>query len=299
MANLADLALRTSYHRGRDDIAEEFYLPCMRRAVEYDRAVGYFRSTAFVVAWPALREFVARKARIRVLCSHVLSEEDIEALERGYEARTDARLAEELLSEVRSLIDDDVLRQPARILAALVANRTIELQVALLGEESTRGASGRIFHDKLGIFRDSVGNVVIFKGSMNETWSGLAADGNLESIDVAATWMGARDLERVRNEEKYFADLWANRYPTVRVIPFPKVAVDELEKAADRDWELSVERLLHSESSSQPKDPRRRTLRGHQAAGLAAWIANGRSASWRSRREAVKRSRLFRRSARL
>ena len=25
---------------------------------------------------------------------------------------------------------------------------------------------------------------------MNETWSGLAADGNLESVDVAATWLG-------------------------------------------------------------------------------------------------------------
>jgi len=33
--------------QGRDDIAEDFYLPCMRRASEYDRAVAFFRSTVF------------------------------------------------------------------------------------------------------------------------------------------------------------------------------------------------------------------------------------------------------------
>ena len=59
MSGLATLALRTSYHRGRDNIANDFYLPAMRRAIEYDRAVGYFRSAAFIIAWPALREFVA------------------------------------------------------------------------------------------------------------------------------------------------------------------------------------------------------------------------------------------------
>jgi len=273
---LSELTLRTSYHRGRDDIAEEFYLPCMRRAVEYDRAVGYFRSTAFIIAWPALKDFVRRAGHIRILCSQVLASEDIAALERGYEARVNTRLAATLVEEVRSLMDDSILREPARILAALVANSTIELQIALLSEDANRAASGRIFHDKLGIFRDRDGNTVIFKGSMNETWSGLSADGNLESVDVAATWMGARDLERVRTEERYFNDLWECRYPTVRVVPFPDVAREELERAADHDWELSLDRILKGGRGTPQTDPRRRTLRPHQAAGLASWKANGR-----------------------
>jgi superfamily II DNA or RNA helicase len=248
----------------------------MRRAVEYDRAVGYFRSTAFIIAWPALKDFVRRAGHIRILCSQVLASEDIAALERGYEARVNTRLAATLVEEVRSLMDDSILREPARILAALVANSTIELQIALLSEDANRAASGRIFHDKLGIFRDRDGNTVIFKGSMNETWSGLSADGNLESVDVAATWMGARDLERVRTEERYFNDLWECRYPTVRVVPFPDVAREELERAADHDWELSLDRILKGGRGTPQTDPRRRTLRPHQAAGLASWKANGR-----------------------
>lgn len=278
MTSLSDLTFQTSYHKGRDDIANAFYLPCMQRASEYDRAVGYFRSTVFIIAWPALRDFVKRAGKIRVLCSHVLASEDVDALEKGYSARADEVLAARLLEEVRSFLRDDVIREPARILAALVASKTIELQIAVLREADTRSARGRIFHDKLGIFRDGQGNLVIFKGSMNETWSGLAADGNLESIDVAATWLGARDLERARTEESYFGDLWNNRYPTLTVRPFPTVAKTEIEQAADPDWDTSLSRMLDSLKDDRPKqvDARGRTLRPHQAAGLASWAANGR-----------------------
>lgn len=276
MGNLAELTLRTSYHKGRDNIAEAFYLPCMRRAHEYDRAVGFFRSTAFIIAWPALRDFIQRGARIRVLCSQVLSGADIDALERGYSARIDEILATRLLEEVRSVLQDDELSQPARLLSGLVARGILDLQIAVLRESDLRGAKGRIFHDKLGIFRDDHKNTVVFKGSMNETWTGLAEDGNLESVDVAANWMGARDLERTVHEEKYFADLWANQYPTLNVRPFPKVARDELERAAPSDLDEAIDRLLSTRSSRPNADARGRTLLPHQAAGLASWAANGR-----------------------
>lgn len=276
MGNLSELVLRTSYHKGRDDIAERFYLPCMRRSRTYDRAVGFFRSTIFVIAWPALREFVMHGGRIRVLCSQELASEDIDALDQGYAARTDQSLAGRFLEEVRSLLADETLRSPARVLAALVAEGILELQVAVLRESDTNTAKGRIFHDKLGIFRDESGNAVIFKGSMNETWTGLAADGNLESVDVAATWMGARDLERVRSEEAYFSQLWANDYPTLSVRPFPAVAREEFVRSAEADWQFAVERLLNESSAHAVAEPRTRSLFPHQAAGLASWKANGR-----------------------
>jgi superfamily II DNA or RNA helicase len=276
MGNLSDLTLKTSYHKGRDNIAEDFYLPCMRRAINYDRAVGYFRSTAFIIAWTALREFISNGGKIRILCSQVLAAEDMDALDKGYAARVDESLAARLLEEVRSLLLDDVLKVPARILAALVARGVLELQIAVLRETDTATARGRIFHDKLGIFRDAFNNIVVFKGSMNETWSGLASDGNLESVDVAANWMGARDLDRTRTEDTYFADLWNNRYPTLSVRPFPAMARAELEEAADQNWESSLQNLLVHRDQSGVHDSRGRTLLPHQAAGLASWKANER-----------------------
>lgn len=281
MTGLAGLDLRTSYHKGRDDIANDFYLPAMRRATNYDRAVGYFRSAAFIIAWPALREFVANGGRIRILCSQVLSAEDIEALDEGYEARLDKTIAARLRDEVTSLLEDETMSEPARVLAALVAIQVIDLKIAVL-YPLPGAAPTRIFHDKLGILRDAQDSVVIFKGSMNETWSGLAEDGNLESIDVACSWLGGRDQERTIEETAYFEELWSDTYSGLDVRPFPDTARAALLSAADADWERTVERLLReraealSPSGEGRAEKRGRTLRPHQAAGLAAWRANGR-----------------------
>ena len=281
MTGLATLALRTSYHKARDDVANDFYLPAMRRAVNYDRAVAFFRSTIFIIAWSALREFVAHGGHIRVLCSQVLSAEDIEALDKGYAARIDEIVAARLHDEVATLLDDDTMSEPSRVLAALVGTEVIDLKIAIL-HPITSGATTRIFHDKLGILKDSQGAVVVFKGSMNETWSGLSEDGNLESVDVACSWFGGRDQERTIEETAYFEQLWANTYPGLDVRPFPETARAMLVSAADPDWKGTLERLLHERADVSPTpddlgvDPKGRTLRPHQLRGLGAWRANGR-----------------------
>lgn len=276
MSDLSQLSLKTSYHKGRDDIARDFYLPCMQRSSEFDRAVGYFRSTAFIIAWPALKGFVHRGGKIQVLCSQVLADADVEALEAGYAARADAIVGARLREEVVSLLRDDTLRNPARVLAGLVAHGVLDLQIAVLRESDLRTAKGRIFHDKLGIFRDPLGHRVVFKGSMNETWTGLSADGNLESVDVAASWLGARDLERCKAEEVYFDELWGRRYPGLLVRPFPEVARDELTRAAPPDFDGALDEIGDAAPGGSRGDARGRVLKSHQAQGLASWAANGR-----------------------
>ena len=281
MSSLPGIAFRTSYHKGRDDIANDFYLPAMGLAIEYDRAVGYFRSAAFIIAWPALREFVARNGRIRILCSQVLAQQDIEALDEGYGARVDGILASRLRNEVATLLEDEVMSEPARVLAALVAINVVQFKIAVLRPAPGAGAT-RIFHDKLGILRDTQGNKLIFKGSMNETWSGLASDGNLESVDVACSWLEGRDAERVVEETAYFNDLWNDDYPGLDVRPFPETSREALVAAADADWENTVERLLRERAEAAASadatsgDVKGRTLKPFQAAGLAAWRANAR-----------------------
>ena len=193
----------------------------------------------------------------------------------------DETISARLREEVVALLEDQHMSEPARVLAALVATEVIELKIAVLHPLSG-ATTTRIFHDKLGILRDRRGSIVIFKGSMNETWSGLAADGNLESVDVACSWLGGRDRQRTMEESAYFHELWTNTYPGLEVCPFPDMARNTLVAAADAHWEDTVERLLRERAQSSSTsdelgvDPKRRTLRPHQAAGLAAWRANER-----------------------
>lgn len=282
MSGLSEIGFRTAYRKGQHDIAQDFYLPAMSRAVEYDRAVGFFRSAAFVIAWPALRSFVARNGHMRLLCSQVLSVADIEALDAGFAARADAAVAERLRAEIERMLDHEALAEPTRVLASLVASGVLEFKIAVL-EATPDTNARRIFHDKLGILRDTDGATLVFKGSMNETWAGLAADGNLESVDVACGWLGGRDAERVADETAYFSQLWSNTYPGLLVQPFPETARASLIRAADPNWESTVERLLADAAATGrvpplriPEDSQGRKLRPHQSAGLKSWRSNGR-----------------------
>jgi superfamily II DNA or RNA helicase len=281
---LSALNLSHSYRKGANDIAREFYLPCHARATTYDRAVGFFSTSIYAIAWPSLTKFVARGGTMRLICSPMLSAQDQAAIAHGYEALEDAageaRLAEELRDEVRRLLSHPHLQKPTRVLAALIALRVVEVRIAVLS--STADVRSRaIFHDKVGIFRDGSGNSVAFKGSMNETWSGLSGDGNLESVDVFVSWGGDREHGRVEDERQYFDALWANDYPSVTVKPFPEVAQSELLDSADPDnWvaladEIAREIELAQEMSPE-KRPGARIPRRHQIEALRQWRSQGR-----------------------
>ena len=60
--NLAALDLDTEYRSLKDDPVGSFYVRCLREASTYDRAVGYFRSTVFLVVGPAVIEFARRES---------------------------------------------------------------------------------------------------------------------------------------------------------------------------------------------------------------------------------------------
>ncbi len=46
---LDELHILEEYRTGEQDLVESFYKLCLREAIVYDRAVGYFRSTVFLL----------------------------------------------------------------------------------------------------------------------------------------------------------------------------------------------------------------------------------------------------------
>lgn len=277
--SLAGLTLKQAYHKPEDDIAEEFYLPCFARAKTYDRAVGFFGSSIYSLAWPSLRHFVSRKGTIRLICSPVLSDNDINAMNDGYSARADEQNGEAIRDEFRRLLSTPGTVKPAKVLAALVALNVVDIRIAWVGADA--GAqSRRLFHDKLGIFTDAADNRVAFKGSMNETWPGLALDGNIESVDVYTSWAGLEELSRVTAEQEYFDRLWDGTFPGVTTKPLPHVATEELIAVADTEqWEGLVDEILVEidAANALSPDPRRgRVPRPHQTAALNEWQARNR-----------------------
>ena len=77
---LNQYSFQPDYNKAYDDIAAEFYLPCMRSSVLYNRISGYFGSTIYIIAWDAIKEFVANHGHMRLICSPFLSDEDKAAI---------------------------------------------------------------------------------------------------------------------------------------------------------------------------------------------------------------------------
>ena len=275
---LKDLAFLTAYNKAEHNIAEMFYLPCMRNSVQYDRISGYFGSTIFIIAWDALQEFVENHGTMRIVCSPYVSDEDAMALANGYSAKSDSILAASLAEEVEALFNAPYLSAPAKLLAYLVSTGTIDVRIAIPTGDETPKAK-RLFHDKVGIFSDSSGDKVGFRGSMNETFIGLSSDGNMESIDVFPSWIDSRDSERVTDASSFFDKLWKEEVPGIIVYQFPEASKEILRmKSEGVQWKELLEEIKASESLAQKWKPSKKgkTPREHQVKALEAWVANGR-----------------------
>ncbi len=269
---LDDLNIVEEYRTGDQDLVETFYKPCVREASVYDRAVGYFRSTVFLLIGPSLIEFAKRGGTMRLVCSPELTHEDYDAITSGYKLRDEA-LENALLNDIDSLYGDEVLRTNTVALATLIALRVISIKIAF------RPQGKGIYHEKIGVFKDSKGNVVSFKGSINESWNGWHERGNYESFDTFCSWDGVKEAIRVKNSEQYFERLWGGELDAVHVVDFPVTAKERLSLIAKESIdEIDIASLYEVKSVVAEIHDRldKREPLPHQLAAIEGWILQGR-----------------------
>lgn len=227
---LTDLNLKTDYRSDRDDAVEDFYAPCMSQSIKYSRAVGYFRSSIFLITGESIIDFVRSGGTLRLICSPSMAEEDIKAIESGHEG-LESGVLKSLSTDIDLMIRNAGQNYSVTVLATLIKIRALEIKIAI------RTTGSGIYHEKIGIFEDRAGNKVSFIGSSNETLSAWHYAGNFESVEVFCSWKGERESERVERHERDFESLWAGSASGIKTIAFPEalegniltVAVDDLD----------------------------------------------------------------------
>lgn len=276
---LAGWTPQPDYCSETDDLVDALYLPAISESVRYDRLTGYFSSSVFTLTWVGVVDFVDRGGRMRIICSPALSIADGESLVSGYQAHDDEELSAQLAAELAGLMAHDSMRAPAVALAGLISAGVIDLRLGTVSRTASQRTK-RMFHDKTGLFFDDQGDVLGFRGSANETYLGLAPEGNVESIDVFPSWCDGRDAQRVERARHRFESLWANNEPGVTVRPIPEDLADRLRVMAEsQSWRDSIAEILDSEEAaerSHAASPSGRILRRHQVKALDKWEASGR-----------------------
>jgi len=152
-----DLNLKTDYRSDRDDAVEDFYAPCISQSVKYSRAVGYFRSSIFLVTGQSIVDFVKKGGLIRLICSPSMTVEDIKAIELGYESLESSAL-KSIGADIDLMLESVGKDYSVIVLATLIKIKALEIKIAI----RTNGSG--IYHEKIGIFEDVIGNKVSFIG---------------------------------------------------------------------------------------------------------------------------------------
>lgn len=281
MQSFEDFDFKTFYSRTDtdSDIARDFFMPCMENAIQYDRITGFFGSSLYIVIWGALKRFVENGGKMRVLCSPRISSEDRDAINEGLESKDDPIVVKALKKEIELMFDSDELNLPARILSCLIATGIMEIRIVTTSYENIPPTYQTIFHDKIGIFTDSFGNMVTFGGSMNETFQGLSSYGNSETVSVNISWDKGRDGKRTKDYVRLFEEIWNKKAANVKVHDLPadiRAVFEEYSRDSDMEELLKEIEAHRSVPSSKPYYVGEFQLRPHQSEAYEAWVKNGR-----------------------
>lgn len=212
-----EIDIQESYRSDKGNIVDQFYLPVLSKGIEYWRAVGFFNSASLAKAAKGVTSLIKNGGKMKLIASPQLDEQDVEALKKGYEQREDI-IKRSILKEFEH-VESEVVRKRLRFLAWLVADELLDIRFALVRE------GYGIYHEKIGILKDTEGNTIAFGGSPNETLGGIYS--NFESIDVFRSWVEGEE-SRVQDKVGYFENLWKNKTRKLEVIDFSEASKREI-----------------------------------------------------------------------
>ena len=274
--NLTDINIKDEYRSLLHDVTKEFYVPLLSVATYYKRAVGFFSSTVLSQISKGIAALAQNGGKIQIVASPYLSDEDIEAIKKGYEWRSIVKNA--ILRDMREAKNSFEERR-LNLLANLIADSVLDIKIAFTESGSKMG----MYHEKMGIITDGNGNTVAFSGSMNESKNALKD--NYEVIDVWCSWKSDEQKSKVDVKSAAFSSIWNDTEPNIRIIDFPelkqeildrykRVKVTSYEKAAKEDYEDEAY-LVAPAKDNVPAIPPSVMLHDYQIEAINAWEEKG------------------------
>ncbi len=268
VSNLQSNTYKPSYDSYEDLPVEQFYIPSLQESIIYNRAVGYFSSAILAVLSEAFTNFAERGGKINLICSPILTAGDADVLEN----LNHREIFQELNQVLDDLDNDGLVDPPLNLMAALIRSGCLTIKFAIPYD----GSAG-IFHQKIGIFADEIGNRIAFKGSNNESLSGWMEMKNSEGFSVYRSWRDDNDRERVFEEVRRFEKMWENQYRGFDIVEYSS-RLNFIERRSTEDFnlaELKIKALDWYKSKFKEKHGKSDDwLRPYQREVINNWVKN-------------------------
>jgi len=215
--SLREIELQEEYRSDRNDIASEFFFPCLSNCIEYDRCVDFLSIQTLATISMAFDNFVIGKAKLRIITGHRFRAADLDLFTKLFDEKY-----------TKSFKGKQIRNTKIEKIAKFFENGQIELKIAIPNSEEVANS----FSERIGIFRDEHDQVVAFTGTSSESFSTQTID--FESVDVFTSW---NDKSRVERKVKDFEELWENKTKYVQVYDFMYAIKNNLLKYSS-DWIL-------------------------------------------------------------
>lgn len=275
--SLQDHIIKSEYRSLIDNVVQDFYIPLLNEAVFYRRAVGFFSSSSLVEITKGIASLAKRGGKIQIVASPYLSDDDVEAIRKGYEDR-DKIIEKALLNQLSDETLDFYSMERLNLLATLIAEGILDIRIAYTEDHKGIG----MYHEKMGVITDAEGNSVAFSGSMNESSTAMSI--NYETIDVFRSWGDTFEANQERLKENAFVSIWNNTEPNIQVLEFPSISQAMIEKYRKKPVDYDVDQKQFTAPSHQGKKegniptsigariPPDVTLHDYQKEAIASWV---------------------------
>jgi len=198
--SLREIELQEEYRSDRNDIASEFFFPCLSNCIEYNRCVDFLSIQTLATISMAFDNFVIGKAKLRIVTGHRFRATDLNIFTKIFDEKY-----------TKSFEGKQIKNTKIEKIAEFFDSGQIELKIAIPNSEQVANS----FSERIGIFRDEHDQIVAFTGTSSESFSTQTTD--FESVDVFTSW---NDKSRVERKVKDFEDLWENKTKYVQVYDF-------------------------------------------------------------------------------
>lgn len=263
---LKNIYLKQNYDSDRDDVLNNFYIPILSNSLKYKRLAGFFSSTSLAVASKGISDFIKKNGHMQLVCSAKLQKEDVNMIQKAL--KNPEEIIEKSMLEDLNNLEEGLIKDHVSALGWMIANKKLEIKIAILTDENGIPKAHGMFHPKKGILIDNDENKISFDGSINESVSGWYH--NIESFKVFCSWK-KNENEYIILDEKKFDEYWNNNAKRAKVIDIPTAVKEKLIQIAPKDIEkLNLKKWYQDQVQKNEEDK----LRDYQKEAIEKWLAN-------------------------
>lgn len=203
-----DLDLPLSITTTSGNPVNDFFVPVLEEAVQYDIAVGFFTSNWIRDAAAGIARFACGGGKSRWIVSPKLNEVDYEVLKTN-DGNFDSEKVDQLIIYSFDRLYDELQSNTRTMIAWLITEGVLQFKIGI----PTGDLHGDL-HAKMGYLKDKAGTEMGFSGSYNLTGR---ASTNWERIDLFCAWESKREEKRTNEIKRDFEAMWEGADQNLKV----------------------------------------------------------------------------------